>query len=140
AKGLEDTACYRFNRLASLNEVGFDPCVFGWTPAEFHDENQRRLERWPRAMLSTSTHDSKRGEDVRTRIDVITELAEEWKLHAPFSQRLNRNAKRRRAGRVMPSANDEYLLYQTRLGTSPTEEGAALADFGHRIEDYMLNA
>lgn len=140
AKGLEDTACYRFNRLTSLNEVGFDPCTFGCTPDEFHAQNLRRLETWPRAMLSTSTHDSKRGEDVRTRIDVITEAAGEWKLHVLFWKRLNRQAKRRRNGRVIPSGNDEYLLYQTLLGAWPTEDEVDLEDFRQRIENYMLKA
>src|SRR4029077_17145373 len=82
AKGLEDTAFYRYNVLLSLNEVGGDPSRFGTADAEFHDMNRLRRDDWPFEMLGTSTHDTKMGEDVRTRIDVLSELPEEWDREA----------------------------------------------------------
>ena len=85
AKGVEDTAFYRYNRLISLNEVGGDPNQFGTTVEDFHRANQERLSCWPDSMLSTSTHDSKRSEDVRARIDVLSEMPLVWLVHLPFS-------------------------------------------------------
>ena len=78
AKGVEDTAHYRYNRLVSLNEVGSDPARFGEPAAVFHDKNARRLARWPDTLLATATHDTKRGEDVRARINVLSEVPERW--------------------------------------------------------------
>src|SRR4030095_15711230 len=80
AKGVEDTAFYVFNRLVSLNDVGGDPDVFGTTVAAFHNANANRAANWPHTMLATSTHDSKRAEDARARIDAISELPVEWGL------------------------------------------------------------
>ncbi len=142
AKGLEDTAFYIYNRLVSLNEVGGSPNRFGVSIAAFHRRNQERTRRWPHAMLSTSTHDSKRGEDVRTRIDVISELPGEWRKHVFRWRRLNRAKKRKVGNERAPSRNDEYLLYQTLIGAWPLEEMDEPAQevFRQRIEDYMIKA
>ena len=82
AKGLEDTSFYRYNLLLSLNEVGGDPERFGRSVAEFHDANLRRLRDWPWEMIATATHDTKLGEDVRARINVLSELPDEWAREA----------------------------------------------------------
>ena len=79
AKGVEDTAFYRYNRLVALNEVGSDPAAFGTSVAEFHRENAERARRWPHGLLTSSTHDTKRSEDVRARIAVLSELPREWR-------------------------------------------------------------
>lgn len=139
AKGMEDTAFYIYNRLVSLNEVGGDPRRFGVSLAAFHHANQQRLERWPESMLSISTHDSKRSGDVRARINLMTELAGEWRHAVARWRRLNRNKKLDVDGEPAPSRNDEYLLYQTLLGTWPLDP-ADLAGFSARIEAYMAKA
>lgn len=142
AKGLEDTSFYIHNRLVSLNEVGGDPRRFGVSIAAFHHANQERARRWPHTMLATSTHDNKRAEDVRARINVLSELAEEWWQWLKRWRRLNRSKKRRMADAWAPSTNDEYLLYQTLVGAWPLAEldEPALAAFCARIEAYMLKA
>jgi (1->4)-alpha-D-glucan 1-alpha-D-glucosylmutase len=143
AKGLEDTAFYRYNRLVSLNDVGGDLHRFGTTPAEFHAAGQRRCRDWPHTMLATSTHDSKRSEDVRVRIDVLSEMPGLWRFHLRDWRRFNRSYKRTVNGRPAPSPNDEYLLYQTLLGAWPSEPVVDEDDWKRlreRIEAYMLKA
>jgi (1->4)-alpha-D-glucan 1-alpha-D-glucosylmutase len=142
AKGVEDTAFYRYNRLVSLNEVGGNPAQFGFTVAAFHGASQDRAARWPYTMLATSTHDTKRSEDVRVRIDVLSEMPAAWRLRLRQWSRINRSRKRRVDEQPAPSANDEYLLYQTLLGSWPTEplDDAALAAYRERIQAYMLKA
>jgi (1->4)-alpha-D-glucan 1-alpha-D-glucosylmutase len=146
AKGLEDTAFYRYNRLISLNDVGGDLRRFGVAPSEFHVANQERLRSWPHTMLATSTHDSKRSEDVRARINVLSEMSGLWRLRVREWQRFNRSYKRKVNARLAPSPNDEYLLYQTLVGAWPFESFADTTDkdgwqtFCERIEDYMLKA
>ena len=93
AKGLEDTAFYRYNRLVALNEVGGDPDCFG-VAEEFHRANRERARRWPHAMLSTSTHDTKRGEDTRARLDVLSQMPEEWWSQVGWSGLLRRRGNR----------------------------------------------
>jgi (1->4)-alpha-D-glucan 1-alpha-D-glucosylmutase len=142
AKGMEDTALYVFNRLSSLNEVGGEPERIGVSVEEMHRENSYRAREWPHAMLSTSTHDTKRGEDVRARIDALSEMPGEWRERLARWGRVNR-ANRRQTGRGgAPSRNDEYLLYQTLLGAWPFDSpgGEDLAEFRGRIEGYMLKA
>jgi len=142
AKGMEDTAFYTYNRLVSLNDVGFDPRTFGVSVAAFHHANRERLDNWPQSMVTTSTHDSKRAADVRARINVLSEVPDEWRLHLARWSRLNRRRKHRiDAGRA-PSRNDEYLLYQTLLGAWPAEplDANGLAAFSKRIETCMLKA
>ena len=142
AKGLEDTSFYRYHRLASLNDVGGDPRRFGVSVAAFHAATRLRAGRWPHNMLATSTHDSKRAEDVRARINVITEIPAAWKLSLKRWSRMNRSKKRSLDDTLAPSANDEYLLYQTLIGTWPLDslDEAALADYRARIEAYMIKA
>jgi malto-oligosyltrehalose synthase len=142
AKGVEDTAHYLYNRLVSLNEVGSDPDAFGFAPSAFHGASADRAARWPHTMLGTSTHDNKRSEDVRLRIDVISEMPAAWRLLLRRWKAFNRMKRRTREGRPAPSRNDEYLLYQTLLGTFPAGEldDAALEAYAGRIERYMLKA
>jgi (1->4)-alpha-D-glucan 1-alpha-D-glucosylmutase len=142
AKGLEDTTFYRYHRLASLNEVGSDPRRFGMSVNAFHASTKARAARWPHNMLATSTHDSKRSEDVRARLNVLAEIPAAWKLMLRRWSRLNRLRKRRVDGATVPSANDEYLLYQTLIGTWPSGDPAAidLDAYRQRIVDYMIKA
>lgn len=142
AKGYEDTAFYLYHRLISLNEVGGDPRLVGISVKAFHAENTKRLERWPYSMLNTSTHDNKRSEDTRMRINVLSEMPSHWHKQALRWRRLNRSKKLLVDREEIPSANDEYLIYQTLIGIWPftelttTEHETLLA----RIEAYMLKA
>jgi (1->4)-alpha-D-glucan 1-alpha-D-glucosylmutase len=142
AKAVEDTAFYIYNRLVSLNEVGGEPESFGLSVPGFHRVNAERLERWPHSMLSTSTHDTKRSEDVRSRISVLSELPREWSAAIIRWSRLNRRHKREANGEPAPSRNDEYLLYQILLGTWPLEEldDETRPDYIRRIQEYMAKA
>src|SRR6202045_3630107 len=143
AKGLEDTAFYRYNRLVSLNDVGSDFHRFGTTTLEFHLANQERLGSWPHTMVATSTHDSKRSEDVRARINVVSEISGQWKARVREWKPFNRNHRRLVNNKPAPSPNDEYLLYQTLVGAWPSEPLNDADDwkiFGERIENYMLKA
>ena len=142
AKGVEDTAFYIANRLVSMNEVGADPRRFGVSPAAFHRANQERLRRWPHTMLATSTHDTKRSEDVRARINVLAELPEEWRQRLVRWSRMNRRHKRLVNDRLAPSRNDEYLLYQTLFGTWPLRppDEAEQQRYRERIESFLLKA
>jgi (1->4)-alpha-D-glucan 1-alpha-D-glucosylmutase len=126
AKGVEDTAFYRFNRLISLNEVGGDPGRFGVTPEAFHQACLEAQRRWPRAMLATSTHDTKRSEDVRVRIHLLSEIPERWGEAVRRWAALNERY--RRGG--WPDRNTEYLLYQTFVGAWPlgVERAAAYTE------------
>ena len=119
AKGVEDTAFYVYNRLVSLNEVGGEPETFGLTLAGFHRRNAARLQRWPHAMLASSTHDTKRSEDVRARINVLSEIPEEWRGAPLRWNRANTARKSIVKGELAPGRNDEYLFYQVLLGTWP---------------------
>lgn len=139
AKGVEDTAFYRYHPLLSLNEVGGDPRRLATSPADFHALNRARLERWPNAMLCTSTHDTKRGEDVRARLNALTEVPAEWAAAVSQWARLNSAGRTRLPDGWAPDRNDEYLFYQTLVGAWPAgtcDPGA----FGRRIEAYMMKA
>src|SRR5205807_1265433 len=142
AKGLEDTSFYVYNRLASLNEVGGDPRRFGFSVDGFHGASADRARNWPHTMLATSTHDNKRSEDVRTRIDVLSEMPAAWRLALRRWRQLNRRHRTDLDGVSAPSANDEYLLYQTLLGAWPLEpvDEASLRTLRERIQAYMLKA
>ncbi|HEX9627877.1 MAG TPA: malto-oligosyltrehalose synthase [Acidiferrobacterales bacterium] len=142
AKGLEDTTFYIYNPLVSLNEVGGDPRRFSVSPAAFHRANQERLRRWPHTLLSTSTHDTKRSEDVRARIDVLSELPETWRAALARWARINRSRKLKLDTGSAPSRNDEYLLYQTLIGIWPAGEpdAAALVRLRKRVTAYMIKA
>ncbi|MGA9526743.1 MAG: malto-oligosyltrehalose synthase [Terriglobales bacterium] len=142
AKGVEDTAFYRYIRLVSLNEVGGNPNKFGTTIEEFHAANQDRAAHWPVSMLASSTHDSKRSEDVRARINVLTEIPAEWRLQLRRWRNWNRSKKPVIDGNPAPTRNDEYLLYQTLVGMWPAGplDDAGWKNFCERIEQYMLKA
>jgi (1->4)-alpha-D-glucan 1-alpha-D-glucosylmutase len=142
AKGLEDTAFYIYNRLVSLNEVGGAPEQFGTPLAAFHEHNRARLARWPHSLVATSTHDTKRSEDVRARINVLSEIPREWQAALNRWSRINRKKKPLLDGRPVPDRNEEYLLYQTLLGTWPLAPMSAeeYHTFKRRIQDYMRKA
>jgi len=142
AKGVEDTALYRFHRLVSLNEVGSDPDIFGISVRAFHADAKYRQRHWPHEMLTTSTHDTKRSEDTRARIDVLSEMPALWRQMLARWRRMNRLRKREIEGRPAPGPNQEYLLYQVLLGSWPVAEmdGAALRAYCERIGAYMIKA
>jgi (1->4)-alpha-D-glucan 1-alpha-D-glucosylmutase len=140
AKGFEDTALYRFYPLASLNEVGGNPTSFGTSVQAFHARNQRRLREWPHALSATSTHDTKRGEDVRSRINVLSEMPAAWEQAVLRWHGMNASLRVELDGVPVPDGNEEYLFYQTLIGawplarmTTPDEH----AHFATRIQDYM---
>ena len=141
AKGVEDTAFYRYHRLISLNDVGGEPRRFGVSVAAFHAAMRFRAARSSYSLLATSTHDSKRSEDVRGRVDVLSEMPAAWKLMLRRWARLNRGRKRRIDGVEAPSRNDEYLLYQTLVGSWPlAHDENALEEYRQRIDAYMIKA
>ena len=141
AKGLEDTAFYRFNALISLNEVGGEPTRIGRTIEDFHAGNVRRLEKWPLEMLATSTHDTKLGEDVRARVNAISELPDEWGREVSKWMRLNKAARGIVDGEPAPDRNDEYRFYQTVVGAWPAASPSeASPEFIERLQGYMLKA
>jgi (1->4)-alpha-D-glucan 1-alpha-D-glucosylmutase len=123
AKGVEDTAFYRYVPLVSLNEVGGDPGHFGRPVEEFHRAMATAALQWPEAMLTLSTHDTKRSADVRARLNLLSELHESWELALDGWARHNGRYKQN----GLPDSNAEYLLYQTLVGAWPIEEGRAAA-------------
>jgi (1->4)-alpha-D-glucan 1-alpha-D-glucosylmutase len=142
AKGVEDTAMYRFNRLASLNEVGGDPDRYGTSAAAFHADARARQARWPLELLATTTHDTKRSEDVRVRIDVLSEFPTLWRRTVNRWRRMHRSRKRLVDGQLAPGPNQEYLLYQILVGSWPLAkmDRAAQSEYRERIQAYMLKA
>jgi (1->4)-alpha-D-glucan 1-alpha-D-glucosylmutase len=145
AKGLEDTVFYIYNRLAALNEVGGEPQQFGLSLDAFHERNLDRHRTWPATLLATSTHDTKRSEDVRARMVAISEIPELWRRSLPRWRTVNRRWKKKVNEVEAPDANEEYLLYQTLLGTWPVAgNGAAEKNVGteytERIQTYMTKA
>jgi (1->4)-alpha-D-glucan 1-alpha-D-glucosylmutase len=139
AKGVEDTAFYRYNRLISLNEVGGDPDHFGVSLDEFHRYNLNQAERWPNALLASATHDTKRGEDARARLNVLSEMPADWASAIQRWHGLNADKRTCVDSYPAPDANDEYLLYQTLIGAwpwAPIDRGV----FVERIVAYMLKA
>ena len=148
AKGLEDTSFYIYNRLISLNEVGGEPDHFGNTPGNFHRQQAERQRNWPFSLLTTSTHDTKRSEDVRARINVLSEIPKEWRLAVRSWARINNKYKKKIDGQAAPDRNEEYFLYQTLLGVWPfapdndpyqigDQEYAQLIE---RVQAYMRKA
>ncbi len=123
AKGAEDTTFYIYNRFTALNEVGGDPGSFGLSVEDFHAINAERQQNWPAAMLGTSTHDTKRSEDVRARLCVLSEMPDAWRDAVTRWREMN--APRKNDG--LPDANSEYLLYQTLVGAWPIGAERAIA-------------
>jgi (1->4)-alpha-D-glucan 1-alpha-D-glucosylmutase len=145
AKGLEDTVFYIYNRLAALNEVGGEPQLFGLSVETFHERNLRRQRDWPATLLATSTHDSKRSEDVRARMLAISEIPPLWGRSLQKWRTANRRFKKQIDDAEAPDAGEEYLLYQTLLGTWPVDlDGAPVPSVGPkfiaRIQRYMAKA
>ncbi|MES2571797.1 MAG: malto-oligosyltrehalose synthase, partial [Verrucomicrobiota bacterium] len=142
AKGIEDTAFYIYNRLVALNEVGGEPHVFGETVDAFHRQNIERFSMFPHSLVATSTHDTKRSEDVRARIAALSEMPQEWMEALQRWQSANREHPVEIDGEIAPDSNEEYLLYQTLLGSWPlapmSEEERK--DYISRIQEYMTKA
>lgn len=132
AKGVEDTLMYTYNRFVGHNEVGDSPVFFGITTEEFHQRMKDRRQHWALAMNATATHDTKRGEDVRTRLNVLPELADEWIAMVKQWQKLN--ASKKMLG--MPDTNDEYFIYQTLIGAYPYNDDS----FAQRLEEYIVKS
>lgn len=133
AKGVEDTLMYTYNRFIGHNEVGDSPVFFGMTTEDFHARMMDRQKHWPLTMNATSTHDTKRGEDVRTRLQILPELADEWIEQVNEWRRMNANLRENNA----PDGNDEYFIYQTLVGAYPLEGEDNLAD---RMEEYLMKS
>jgi (1->4)-alpha-D-glucan 1-alpha-D-glucosylmutase len=144
AKGLEDTTFYVYNRFVSLNEVGGSPEIFGITLDHFHRANFARGGTWRASMLATSTHDTKRSEDVRARLNVLSEMPRQWSAEVMRFRRVNRVKKLQLSdGRMPPDPNEEYLLYQTLLGAWPLEgleSESQRGEFIQRVQGYMTKA
>ena len=142
AKGIEDTALYIYNRLVSLNEVGGEPDRFGTTPAALHTWLAERSRRWPHGLSTTSTHDTKRSEDVRARLNLLTEIPGAWKQATARWARTNRRARTTIDGQSYPSRNEEYLFYQTLVGSWPLGEMTEADNRAYtaRLVTYMQKA
>jgi (1->4)-alpha-D-glucan 1-alpha-D-glucosylmutase len=145
AKGMEDTSFYRYHRLISLNEVGGEPRRFGISLTTFHRANIERLEHWPYDMLAGSTHDTKRGEDARARINVLSELPREWAREVINWTRVNRSRRIEVEGaEPMPAPPDEYLFYQSLVGAWPLDlrgdDEAGMLSFADRVAQFMQKA
>jgi len=145
AKGLEDTMFYIYNRLPALNEVGGEPQQFGLSVEVFHERNLDQQRDWPATLLATSTHDTKRSGDVRARIVAISEIPELWRRSLQRWGTANHRWKRMVNDLKAPDANEEYLLYQTLLGTWPMQangepEPVPTPDYTERIQSYMAKA
>ncbi len=139
AKGLEDTAFYRYCRLMSLNEVGGDPAKFGVSRKEFHGYNFSRSVSWPLSMNTSSTHDTKRGEDARARLNVLSEIPKEFEEHLQSWSEINAKYKTKIDRELAPDGNEEYLIYQTLLGSYPFED-SELPEFTQRAAAYIVKA
>ncbi len=142
AKGMEDTVFYRYHRMVSLNEVGGDPEHFGMPVEDFHKRMGERQAHWPYTLSASSTHDTKRSEDARARINVLSELPREWKMHVMRWNRLNRRHRCETDSELMPDSNDEYLFYQTLIGVWPFEpmDDETYRKFCERMHRYMQKA
>ena len=142
AKGIEDTAFYVFNRFVSLNEVGGDPGRFGTRTDVVHRYAAERQARWPFALSPLSTHDTKRSEDVRARLNVLSEMPELWRARVQFWSKLNESLRTTLEEGPVPDANEEYFLYQTLVGMWPIggAQGESRVDVVKRLQDYMNKA
>jgi len=142
AKSVEDTVFYIYNRFVALNEVGSEPARFGLPVMDFHARCAERWQRCPNTLLATSTHDTKRSEDVRARLTAISELPDEWRKLVMKWVEANSMLKVELDGRLAPSSNEEYLLYQTLAGAWPLEPltDDTRPEFVKRIQDYMVKA
>ncbi len=135
AKGVEDTLMYTYNKFIGHNEVGDSPTAFGVSTDDFHTAMQERLQSSPLSLNATATHDTKRGEDVRARLNVLTDLKEEWFQAVESWYRLNTGLQ----AQAVPDINDEYLIYQSLLGSYPMP-GQDDSDFRERFEQYITKS
>ena len=144
AKAAEDTAFYRYFRLLALNEVGGDPRRFGQSIAAFHHAMRDRARDWPRSMLATATHDTKRGEDARMRLAMLSEMPRLWGRYVSRWLRLNRSRRTELGDEIVPDRNVEYLFYQTLVGAWPPAldpgDAAAVKALADRVAAYMIKA
>jgi (1->4)-alpha-D-glucan 1-alpha-D-glucosylmutase len=144
AKAAEDTAFYRYTRLLALNEVGGDPGRFGVSVSAFHHLTQERARLWPRAMVTTATHDTKRGEDGRIRLALLSEMPREWGRRLSRWFRLNRSRRSEIDDAIVPSRNVEYLFYQALLGAWPPDllpsDTSGMQLLGERLEAFLIKA
>jgi (1->4)-alpha-D-glucan 1-alpha-D-glucosylmutase len=140
AKGLEDTAFYIYNRLIALNEVGGEPQHFGFSLEKFHERNRLRFATTPATLLTLTTHDTKRSEDVRARIAVLSEIPQEWQHWIEDWRKMNFEFKTDVDGELAPSANEEYLLYQTLVGMWPFSAEELNDEFEQRLQRYFNKA
>jgi (1->4)-alpha-D-glucan 1-alpha-D-glucosylmutase len=139
AKGVEDTLLYVHSRLLSLNEVGGNPGQFGITTDAFHTFNQKKGDRWLHSMNATATHDTKRGEDMRARLNVLSEIPEQWEAQVRRWSEINRAKKVVKDRAVIPDRNDEYFFYQTLIGAFPFSK-AEYPEFVQRVQQYITKA
>ena len=142
AKGVEDTAFYVYNRLVALNEVGGKPEQFGIGPADFHILNEKRVNHWPHTLLASSTHDTKRSEDVRLRMVALSEVPQLWNKAIRRWSKLNKKYRVEVDDQRAPSSNEEYLIYQTLLGTWPSNDfrDHERLQYVARIQQYAVKA
>jgi malto-oligosyltrehalose synthase/4-alpha-glucanotransferase len=136
AKGGEDTLMYTYERFIGHNDVGDSVETFGIKAKDFHIKMKQRQKKWPLSMNTTSTHDTKRGEDVRARLNVLTDLSDDWISTVKHWQELNAPLREMYSA---PDANDEYLIYQTLIGAYPLP-GQDEDDFSSRLEEYLQKA
>jgi (1->4)-alpha-D-glucan 1-alpha-D-glucosylmutase len=139
AKSLEDTVLYVYCPLLSLNEVGGNPCPSAVVASESSTPASERQRHWRYGLNSTSTHDTKRGEDVRARINVLSEIPREWEEHLNRWARWNRKKKGVVQSQEVPDRNEEIFLYETLIGSWPLEQGG-VTQFRERLEAYMIKA
>ncbi len=132
AKGFEDTLMYTFNRFVAHNEVGDSPGAFGYSINEFHNKMKERQKRWPLSINTTSTHDTKRGEDARARLNVLSDVEEQWIQKVTEWFKLAEENE----GKEFPDNNDRYFIYQTFFGHYPMP-GEGDDDFKNRISEYL---
>ena len=142
AKGIEDTAFYRYFPMSSLNEVGSDPIEGATSIKEFHRHNLYRRTKWPQSLVCTTTHDTKRSEDTRARIEVLSEIPILWRNAINRWARQNKQHRREVDGRAAPCRNDEYLFYQSLVGVWPLSppQGKDLQQLTQRMVAYMQKA
>src|SRR3984957_3269607 len=139
AKAFEDTFLYVYNALISLNEVGGEPRPSTAASADFSKFILDRLSVFPHALNATTTHDTKRGEDVRARIAVLSEIPDEWRQHLDRWSKLNATHKKSIDGQPVPDRNEEIFLYQTLLGAWPLE-ASDFASLSERMQAYVIKA
>ena len=139
AKGVEDTTFYIYNPLISHDEVGDSPAPLGMTVQRFHEKMQMRLKSTPLSLNATATHDTKRGEDARVRINVLSRIPQLWKEHVAHWLKINQSCRTKSNGKRIPELNDEYFIYQSMLGGFP-EDFVVTDEWKKRVQSYLNKA